>query len=68
MNGLIDIYNNRRYYCWAGKLMLHRNWALQKNLLYGIFSNIFKFSVWKSKKYFGNPYAYIEISLGKHRN
>ena len=27
--GLPWRYNNHRYYCWAEKLMLHRNWALQ---------------------------------------
>ena len=35
--GLLCRCNNRRYYCWTVKLMLHRNWALHlsQNLLYG---------------------------------
>ena len=30
--GLLCRYNNRRYYCWTEKLMLHRNWGLQTKL------------------------------------
>ena len=36
MNEWACRYNNHRYYCWAEKLMLRINWALQKNPLYGM--------------------------------